>query len=559
MSLFGHLHTVWQALGARTRRFLAGEPADIVDYPFARSDVALYYRSAPTPDGVAVDQQTWDDMLLDDYADTLGRATSIFGQQTLHRRLRLGGAAAANPDHIDSTDSTDGIGSIDSTGSIDSATRVRALLADAPLSEQLGAACLGLRHADAEVSAMLFDDAITLTPQWMRHLWLFPLTFMVSVALALFWWPGWFLAAAAWVALIAMQMRYYQAAQEWERLMLSLQQMLRAHSLLGKLDVAVAPGFRSGAALAGKINRAITPSPVVRMVPAGREYSNWVLLDNIKQYVNNRTWVVRERAFLRASFALVGDLEADLALVRHLRGTTTFCWATPGAAANHVTLTRVVHPLLEKPAPLSLALEGKGAFISGQNGIGKSTLLRTLGLNLIVARAFGFCYAQAAALGGMPVYSSMQGEDTLAGGESLYIAELRRARELLALAEGGPPALFIIDEIFRGTNHLESISAAAAVLHTLAAAGVVVVSSHNLVLAPLLEDCLTPLCVSAPAGDTTQLRVAPGVLVDTNGLALLATRGFGGAIEAKAGKVYAWLSAYLAHPRDGAHVLRHEI
>ena len=54
------------------------------------------------------------------------------------------------------------------------------------------------------------------------------------------------------------------------------------------------------------------------------------------------------------------------------------------------------------------------------------------------------------------------------------------------MAENGPPAFFIIDEIFRGTNHLESISAAAAVLHTLAASGLVIVSSHNLVLAPLL-------------------------------------------------------------------------
>ena len=58
--------------------------------------------------------------------------------------------------------------------------------------------------------------------------------------------------------------------------------------------------------------------------------------------------------------------------------------------------------------------------------------------------------------------------------------------ELLALAEEGAPALFLIGEIFRGTNHLESVAAAAAVLHTLAARHLVIVSSHNLVLGPLL-------------------------------------------------------------------------
>jgi DNA mismatch repair ATPase MutS len=175
-------------------------------------------------------------------------------------------------------------------------------------------------------------------------------------------------------------------------------------------------------------------------------------------------------------------------------------------------------------------------------------LLRTVGLNLIVARAFGFCYADSAVTPALAVYSSMQSEDALEGGESLYIAELRRARELLALAERAP-AIFIIDEIFRGTNHLESISAATAVLHTLSASGKVIVSSHNLVLAPLLADCLAPLCVSSVDG---RLRLAPGVLKETNGIALLGARGFDEAISAKANRVFAWLSDYMAHPADCA-------
>ncbi len=180
-------------------------------------------------------------------------------------------------------------------------------------------------------------------------------------------------------------------------------------------------------------------------------------------------------------------------------------------------------------------------------------MLRTIGLNLIAARAFGFCYADRAALPSLPVYSSMQGEDAL-GSESLYLAELRRAQELLALAERGP-ALFIIDEIFRGTNHLESISAAAAVLHTLAGRGTVIVSSHNLVLAPLLEDCLTPWCVSALEGERKRLTLTRGILTETNGIALLAARGFGSAIEAKAARVFDWLNSHMSHPAETPRVL----
>ena len=90
-------------------------------------------------------------------------------------------------------------------------------------------------------------------------------------------------------------------------------------------------------------------------------------------------------------------------------------------------------------------------------------------------------------------------------------------------------------------------------LHTLAARHLVIVSSHNLVLAPLLEDCLAPWCVRRDAGGV--LLLAPGVLQATNGIALLAERGFGRQIEDKAGRVFDWLSTHMAQPADCSGVL----
>jgi DNA mismatch repair ATPase MutS len=140
----------------------------------------------------------------------------------------------------------------------------------------------------------------------------------------------------------------------------------------------------------------------------------------------------------------------------------------------------------------------------------------------------------------------MQSEDSLLGGESLYQSELRRATELLAAANGPHPGVCIIDEIFRGTNHAESVSAAASVLDALAARSLVVVSSHNLVLAPLLAHRFTPWCVERAEGGP--LTLAPGVLAHTNGIALLAERGFSVDVQRRAGEVFDWLSSYLAHP-----------
>jgi DNA mismatch repair ATPase MutS len=124
-------------------------------------------------------------------------------------------------------------------------------------------------------------------------------------------------------------------------------------------------------------------------------------------------------------------------------------------------------------------------------------------------------------------------------GQSLYIAELARARELLA-ASGERPVICLVDEIFRGTNHEESVAAAAAVLDELAERALVVVSSHNLVLGPLLAHRLAPWrIVRDEAGG---LRLEPGVLGQTNGVALLAQRGFSLDIQRKAERVAAWLA-----------------
>lgn len=501
-------------------RLLLPAPPAPYDYPFVASDVAQYQRCAHPEDSV-LDHQTWNDLLLDRYSAQLARGTSIFGQQELHRRLHSrSGATQA------------------------SMARVRELLADPVQEAALQQACAGLRQADCEVSSTLWQQAIQPAPRWSRWLLCLPLGLLASVALALASaWPlVWLLVLGFWLALLAVQMRYHEAMQVWTRQRAALQQLLRSHTLLGALAQPLAQDWQADAAEAARLNRLLATSPLGSL-PGVAEYQDWLWLANLRHYFSSRTVVRTHLPWLRVCFERVAALEADLALARHLRQQSCYCWAEQG---DGVQLVQVVHPLLEQAQPLDLQLAHKGAFISGQNGIGKSTLLRTVGLNLLAARAFGFCYAAQASVARLPVYASMQSEDALDQGESLYLAELRRARELLALAEQGR-AVFIIDEIFRGTNHLESISAAAAVLQRLSALALVIVSSHNLVLAPLLQRELAPWYLRC---HHQQLQLLPGVLVETNGIRLLETQGFDAAVAARARQVLDWLSGYMAHPDE---------
>jgi hypothetical protein len=230
----------------------------------------------------------------------------------------------------------------------------------------------------------------------------------------------------------------------------------------------------------------------------------------------------------------------------HLRNTPLTCAAEP-AGPRELDLQDMVHPLVQPAHALSLHLDGQGALITGRNGAGKSTLLRTVGLNVVVARAFGFCYARRARVPAVTVVASLQVEDSLRTATSLYMAELDRARALSQATQQATPVLVLIDEIFRGTNHLESVAATTAHWRTNWPAvrcscwPRTTWSWHRC----WAKSC-RPLCVSRDAHGAQQLN--PGVLEDPNGLAMLADYGFAPATQATAAQVLAWLQGYMAHP-----------
>jgi hypothetical protein len=515
-------------LGSRFRSFAKIAEPDPVDYPFAASDIAELHRITHDPTAASADAPTWSGLLLDPYFGLLAGQVSIFGKQVLHQRLRAG---------------------LDDVSRAALAERLRSLMRD-PQLDEIQRACRPLRRADTEIAALLLEETLPAIPNWTGHTWPLFAGLVASVGAVVLTPLAWLGAGYCLYQMIAMQMRYHERLVAWGRRMESLQMLLRTSSLVGMLKHPLLEEFTAAQALAGRINRGLTRQPL-DMIGVGA-YLDWFLQANVNHYFKGIGIVERHRAFLRECFTRCANLEADIALAQHLLRTPATCWAEPDSEGG-IAIEQAVHPLLEQPAALSIALQGKGAFISGQNGIGKSTLLRTVGLNLLVARAFGFCYASKAKVSMLPVYASMQSEDSLLGGESLYIAELQRAKELLAVANGPHRGTYIIDEIFRGTNHMESVSAAAAVLEVLSENSMVIVSSHNLVLASLLEHRLAPFCVALDKHGA--LTLAPGVLAHTNGIALLAQRGFGAEIEARATTVFDWLSAYLAQPGGGSQVL----
>ena len=150
----------------------------------------------------------------------------------------------------------------------------------------------------------------------------------------------------------------------------------------------------------------------------------------------------------------------------------------------------VAHPLLPRSRAvrndLSLDRERQMLVITGSNMSGKSTLLRTVGINTVLALAGAPVRAVSLRLSPLAVGASIRIQDSLQDGESRFYAEIKRVRQILDIAKGEPPLLFLLDEIFDGTNSAERrIGAEAVVRSLLERRAMGLVTSHDLALAEI--------------------------------------------------------------------------
>jgi hypothetical protein len=147
------------------------------------------------------------------------------------------------------------------------------------------------------------------------------------------------------------------------------------------------------------------------------------------------------------------------------------------------------HPLIRDCVVNSLDVEGKGVLITGSNMSGKTSFLRTLGINSLLAQTIYTCCAEQYCAPPVRLYSSIRIDDSVLEGKSYYFEEVNVMGELIAAAEAREPNLYLLDEVFKGTNMVERIASAKAILTYLDKKGhIVVVSTHDLELSDMLKD-----------------------------------------------------------------------
>jgi DNA mismatch repair ATPase MutS len=150
------------------------------------------------------------------------------------------------------------------------------------------------------------------------------------------------------------------------------------------------------------------------------------------------------------------------------------------------------HPLLSHETCVrnNVQLNGDCRFlvVSGSNMSGKTTLLRAIGMNAVLAFAGAPVRAQALRLSRLSICASLSVVDSLLNGKSKFLAEMDRLRRTLETAVAGTPVLFLIDEILSGTNSRDRRIASEAVVRTLVNRGAIgALSTHDLALSEIAE------------------------------------------------------------------------
>jgi DNA mismatch repair ATPase MutS len=254
------------------------------------------------------------------------------------------------------------------------------------------------------------------------------------------------------------------------------------------------------------------------------------------------------RDVLLSGLSALAELEALAGLASFSAELPVACYPQIGATMG-LSITEGRHPLLLEPQitpnSMHLAPESKTWVITGPNAAGKSTFLRMVGVNLLLAQTGAAVAARAMSWSPVRLITDVRIRDDLAQNESYFLSEVRRLRRLVLDSDGHVPVLGLIDEPFRGTNSQERVAAGIALLeHLIASPHFFLIATH--------EDRLAQIAAASASarnyhfqeqlhegGITFDYQLRPGPATTKTALHILAREGYPNALLERARKLMA--------------------
>lgn len=194
-----------------------------------------------------------------------------------------------------------------------------------------------------------------------------------------------------------------------------------------------------------------------------------------------------KRASIATLFAYIGEIDSAISILSLRSGSLKTCEPNLTSSKKEIAVTGIYHPLVDNCVKNDFAISGKSILITGSNMSGKSTFLRTVAINSILAQTIFTCFADRFDSPLLKQFSSIRIDDNLFEGKSFYFQEVKSVGSLIAASEQQQQNLFVLDEVFKGTNTVERIASAKAILSYLNRKNnIVIVATHDIELAEML-------------------------------------------------------------------------
>lgn len=450
-----------------------------------RDRARLFHDGLPASDrSDEIDDRTWRDLDMDEVLARIDRTWSAPGQQYLYHTLRRGFRSAGELHALEA--------------------RVTEVAADQELARTLGDALKRLADSRALQLPLLFQGALPVRPAWW---WLFPLLTLSSIVslLLIVVWPRAVIAFIAVCAInILVQLVYKPRVRMFTPAFHAVPPLLNAARALGTIGnpafESEAITLRDGEARLGVLRAATrwllfepASDADAGLTSSLYEYANLVLLLDVNAFMLGVEAVRTHRTTMRELFEAIGRIDVALSVAEWRSSLLRWCVPRFTPPAKEMGARDIVHPLVSNPVPNSLTLNGESLLVSGSNMSGKTTFLRALGINAVLAETLNTACAAEWRAPVLAVGASIGRDDSVLEGRSYYLAEVESVRRLLRAKESGKQHLFLLDELYRGTNTPERIAASAATLRYLNKGNdIVIVATHDLETLDLVGNAYVP-------------------------------------------------------------------
>lgn len=195
-----------------------------------------------------------------------------------------------------------------------------------------------------------------------------------------------------------------------------------------------------------------------------------------------------KRLEIKAIFDFVGEVDSLFSIASLRDGLQEFCLPQIATSGKSLLVDDVYHPLIPNCIKNSITVSDQSILLTGSNMSGKTSFIRTIALNVITGVTLNTCFAKSFEMPQVSLYSAIRISDDLLNDKSYYLEEVLTIKHMIDVSSSVGVNLFILDEIFKGTNTVERIAAVKAVLSYLQkSTNIVFVSTHDIELADLLK------------------------------------------------------------------------